>query len=168
MNNEVVLPADAVKKEEPKAAVPKATMASKPKPAAKKARKAVKKAQQKTKKPAAKKLVQRRAFPYQQVLKMWKAGKTLEKIARAVGRFQKDADDPLRAFIATMPLETMAIDCRDNYRAGSTSIGASAAQFSIGDLQYRADPLQRVRAGEGFISQKRFEEVPSGVRTTAG
>jgi hypothetical protein len=74
MNNEVVLPADAVKKEEPKAAVPKATMASKPKPAAKKARKAVKKAQQKTKKPAAKKLVQRRAFPYQQVLKNVESG----------------------------------------------------------------------------------------------
>jgi len=29
---------------------------------------------------------------------MWKAGKTLEKIARAVGRYQKDADDPLHSF----------------------------------------------------------------------
>jgi hypothetical protein len=46
---------------------------------------------------AAKKL-KRREFPYQRVLKMWKAGKTLETIARATGRYQKDADDPLRAF----------------------------------------------------------------------
>ena len=29
---------------------------------------------------------------------MWNAGKTLETIARATGRFQKDADDPLRSF----------------------------------------------------------------------
>jgi hypothetical protein len=29
---------------------------------------------------------------------MWKAGKTLETIARATGRYRKDADDPLRSF----------------------------------------------------------------------
>jgi len=103
MDNEVVLPAAVAKKEEPKPAAPEVTKASKTKSAAKKAapkkvRKTVKKAQQKTKKPAARKLVQRRAFPYQRVLGMWKAGKTLEKIATAVGRFQKDADDPLHGF----------------------------------------------------------------------
>jgi hypothetical protein len=66
--------------------------------APKKARKAVKKAaRKKATKPAAKKL-KRREFPYQRVLKMWKAGKTLETIARAVGRYQKNADDPLRSF----------------------------------------------------------------------
>jgi hypothetical protein len=54
-------------------------------------------ARKKATKPAAKKL-KRREFPYQRVLKMWKAGKTMETIARATGRFQKDADDPLRSF----------------------------------------------------------------------
>jgi hypothetical protein len=29
---------------------------------------------------------------------MWKAGKTLETIARATDRFQKDVADPLRSF----------------------------------------------------------------------
>jgi hypothetical protein len=60
-----------------------------------KARKAVKKAaRKKATKRAAKKL----KFPYQRVVKMWKAGKTLETIARAVGRYQPKADDPLRSF----------------------------------------------------------------------
>jgi hypothetical protein len=68
------------------------------KPAPKKARKAVKKSARKNAtKPAAKKL-KRREFPYQAVLKMWNAGKTLETIARATGRYQKNADDPLRSF----------------------------------------------------------------------
>jgi hypothetical protein len=63
-----------------------------------KARNAVKKAaRKKATKPAAKKL-KRREFPYQQVLKMWKAGKTMESIARATGRYQKDAADPLHSF----------------------------------------------------------------------
>jgi hypothetical protein len=83
----------AVKKEpEPKlAAVAR-------KHAPKKARKAVKKAaRKKATKPATKKL-KRREFPYQQVLKMWQAGKTLETIARATGRYQPKADDPLHSF----------------------------------------------------------------------
>jgi hypothetical protein len=68
------------------------------KPAPKNARKAVMKAApKKATKPTARNL-KRREFPYQRVLKMWKAGKTLEAIARATGRFQKDADDPLRSF----------------------------------------------------------------------
>jgi hypothetical protein len=67
-------------------------------PAQKKSRTAVKKtARKQGTKPATKKL-KRREFPYQQVLKMWKAGKTLETIARAVGRYQPKADDPLRSF----------------------------------------------------------------------
>ena len=98
MNDKVVLPAAVAQKEEAKPVVPKMTKASEPKPAAKKVRKTVKKAKRKTTKPTVKKPIQRRAFPYQQVLKMWKAGKTLEKIARAVGRYQKDTDDPLHAF----------------------------------------------------------------------
>jgi hypothetical protein len=68
------------------------------KPAPRKARKAVKKAaRKKVTKPATKK-PKRREFPYQTVLKMWNAGKTLETIARATGRYQSKADDPLRAF----------------------------------------------------------------------
>jgi hypothetical protein len=100
MNNEIVLPADVVKTgQESKSAARKVTSASKPKPAAKEtAPKKVRKAMRKPTKPTVKKAMQRREFPYQRVLKMWRAGKTLETIARAAGRFQKDADDPLRSF----------------------------------------------------------------------
>jgi len=66
------------------------------KPAQKTSRKAVKVTRRATKL-AAKKL-KRREFPYQQVLKMWQAGKTLETIARATGPYQPKADDPLRSF----------------------------------------------------------------------
>jgi hypothetical protein len=67
--------------------------------APKKARKAVKKVtRKKATKRAPGKLTKRREFPYQQVLKMWSAGKTLEAIARATGRYQPKADDPLRSF----------------------------------------------------------------------
>ena len=88
----VVLAVDGKEEPEPKlAAVAR-------KHAPKKARKAVKKAaRKKAIKPAAKKL-KRREFPYQQVLKMWQAGKTLETIARATGHYQPKADDPLRSF----------------------------------------------------------------------
>jgi len=55
-------------------------------------------ARKKATKVAITKTTNRRPFPYQRVLKMWKGGKTLETIARATGRFQKDADDPLRSF----------------------------------------------------------------------
>jgi hypothetical protein len=69
------------------------------KPAQKKSQKAVKKAaRKKARKPTAKKPIKRREFPYRLVLKMWKAGKTMETIARATGRYQKSADDPLHGF----------------------------------------------------------------------
>jgi hypothetical protein len=72
------------------------------KPAPKKARKAAKKAaRKKATKPATKKL-KRREFPYQTVLRMWNAGKTLETIARATGRYQKNAADPLHGFRVTL------------------------------------------------------------------
>ena len=58
----------------------------------------MKKAARKVTKRAASKQTKRREFPYQTVLKMWNAGKTLETIARAVGRYQPKADDPLRSF----------------------------------------------------------------------
>jgi hypothetical protein len=68
-------------------------------PASKKARKAVKKAPRKNAtKVAITKATKRRPFPYERVLRMWDAGKTLETIARATGRYQSKADDPLRAF----------------------------------------------------------------------
>jgi hypothetical protein len=106
----IVVPVVDVKKEPESKAAPNGKKASRKKtpkavarkPAPKKARKAVKKvARKKATKPAARKL-KRREFPYQRVLKMWKAGKTLETIARAVGRFQKDADDPLRSFTVSL------------------------------------------------------------------
>jgi len=96
----VVPAADAEKEPEPKLAAPNRKKVSRKKtlkavarkPATKKSRKAVNKAaRKKATKPAAKKLKRR-------VLKMWKAGKTLEAIARAVGRYQPKADDPLRTF----------------------------------------------------------------------
>ena len=103
----IVVPAvDGREEPEPNIAVPSEKKTSRKKtpkaaaksPAQKKARKAVKKAaRKKATKPATKKL-KRREFPYQKVLKMWKAGKSLETIARATGRYQKNADDPLRSF----------------------------------------------------------------------
>src|ERR1700723_1795003 len=102
-----VVPAvDRKEEPEPSLAVPSEKKVSRKKtpkaaaksPAQKKARKAVKKAARtKATNPATKKL-KRRNFPYQRVLKMWNAGKTLETIARATGRYQKNADDPLRSF----------------------------------------------------------------------
>ena len=100
-----VVPAvDGKEEPEPNLAVPsgknvsgkKTPKAVTKKLAPKKARKAVKVTRRATKL-AAKKL-KRREFPYQQVLKMWQAGKTLESIARATGRYQPKADDPLRGF----------------------------------------------------------------------
>jgi hypothetical protein len=97
---------DGKEEPEPNLAVPSAKKVSGKKTpktvtkklAPKKARKGVKKAaRKKATKPAAKEL-KRREFPYQRVLKMWKAGKTLETIARATVRYNKNADDPLRSF----------------------------------------------------------------------
>jgi hypothetical protein len=103
-----VVPAvDGKDEPEPKLAVPggnkvsrkKTTKTVARKPAPKQARNPVKKvARKKATKRAASKLTKRREFPYQQVLKMWNAGKTLETIARATGRYQPKADDPLRSF----------------------------------------------------------------------
>jgi len=112
MNIEIAPPADVVKKEqEPNSTVAMVKKASKSKPTVKKAalkkvRKAKKVAGKKTaRKPVAKKARKRvakksahRPFPYAKVLKMWQGGKTLEVIARACGRYQKNADDPLHAF----------------------------------------------------------------------
>jgi hypothetical protein len=67
--------------------------------APKKARKAAKKAaRKKATTVAITKATKRRPFPYERVLRMWNAGKTLETIARATGRYQPKADDPLRSF----------------------------------------------------------------------
>lgn len=99
----IVVPAADVKKE-PES---KLVAAVARKPAQKKSRKAVKKAARKVTKRAASKLTKRREFPYQQVLKMWQAGKTLETIARAVGRYQKDADDPLRSFRVSLAVRRL-------------------------------------------------------------
>ena len=72
------------------------TVARKP---AQEKRKVVKKVtRKKATKVAITKATKRRLFPYERVLRMWNAGKTLEAIARATGRLQEDADDPLRSF----------------------------------------------------------------------
>jgi|ERR1039458_1851989 hypothetical protein len=47
----------------------------------------------------------RRPFPYARVAKMWETEKTIEDIARAIGRYEKNADDPLhtmRVFLNRM------------------------------------------------------------------
>ena len=107
MNNEIVLPADAVKVEEPKPAAPKVKKTSKTKSAPKKAapkkvRKGAKKATRKTTKPTVKKAVRpakhkkmakRRPVPYEQIAKLWALKKTIPEIAKAIGRVGK-GDDP--------------------------------------------------------------------------
>ncbi len=120
MINEAVPATDAVaKNEEPKPAaavtmankvskkkLPKAVAKKKPapmavrSPAAKKPLAkpmAKKKANRKVRKSIAKKGTKRKPFPYARVLRMWKAGKTLETIARSIGKYQKQADDPLHS-----------------------------------------------------------------------
>jgi hypothetical protein len=102
-----VVPAvDGKEEAESKLAVPTRRKVSKKKTpntvtkkvAPKKAWKTVKQAaRKKVAKPAIKKQ-KRREFPYQTILKMWNAGKTLETIARATGRYQPKADDPLHGF----------------------------------------------------------------------
>jgi hypothetical protein len=104
MNDAPVVPAVTP---EPKApVVPKKKAAMKPaarrKAVAKKSTKKVTKpVAKKPRKRLAKKAV-RRPFPYLRVLKLWKQGKTLETIARATGRYQKDAADPLHSFRVTL------------------------------------------------------------------
>jgi hypothetical protein len=103
-------------KEEPKRTESKANVpAKKPvvrKKAAKKpvAKKAVKKAQQKIGRSAAKKIPatkhsrkpQRQPFPYTRVLKMWTAGKSSMEIAKAIGRYDSKAADPMHSFRVTL------------------------------------------------------------------
>ncbi len=118
MNNEIVSSADVKKEQETKPAA-KVKKVSKPKARARKAapkklRKA-QKAKRKAAKPAVKKPMQRRKFPYQIVLKMWKSGKTMETIARAVGRYQQTADDPLHSFRVSLMMG-------DNHTSRATTI----------------------------------------------
>jgi hypothetical protein len=99
---------------EKKASGKKAPTAVTKKPAPKKARKAVKKAPRKNAtKVAITKATKRRPFPYERVLRMWKSGKTLETIARAVRRYQPKADDPLRSFRVSLTR-----DCDGIWRHG--------------------------------------------------
>ena len=71
--------------------------------------KALKKPQQKArsspKKSPARKLSrkpQRKPFPYARVLTMWKAGKSSMEIAKAVGRYDSKAVDPMHSFRVTL------------------------------------------------------------------
>lgn len=74
------------------------------------ARKAVNKAQQKTGRSSAKKTPAgkhsrkplRKPFPYPRVLKMWKSGKSSMEIAKAVGRYDSKAADPMHSFRVTL------------------------------------------------------------------
>jgi hypothetical protein len=71
---------------------------------------APKKAQQKIGGPSAKKSParkpsrrpQRKPFPYARVLAMWKAGQSSMEIAKAVGRYDSKAADPLHSFRVTL------------------------------------------------------------------
>jgi hypothetical protein len=92
--NDNVSAVPAVKIEEPKV---KAAKQPKPKPVKKApAKKAVKKPVAKKARKVVRK-AKRRAFPYLRVAKLWAQGKTIESIARSIGRFEKSADDPLHS-----------------------------------------------------------------------
>jgi hypothetical protein len=101
-------------KVEAKATEPKAKVPAK-KPVAKKkavkkpvAKKAVKKPHvgrsSANKAPAQKVAAKRhrKPFPYARVLKMWKAGKSSMDIAKAVGRYDSKAADPMHSFRVTL------------------------------------------------------------------
>ena len=45
---------------------------------------------------------QRMPFPYTRVLKMWKAGKSSMEIAKAIGRYDSKAADPMHSFRVTL------------------------------------------------------------------
>ena len=109
MNDAPVVPVMEKKEREPKPA-------PMTKPAAKKTvtKTAVTKTQPKIRKSTAKKpakkfpkkssgkKVQRKPFPYARVLKMWKAGKSSMEIAKAVGRYDSKAADPMHSFRVTL------------------------------------------------------------------
>ena len=72
-------------------------------------KKAVKKPQQKVTSSAKKSLTrkpsrkpQRKPFPYALVLKMWKAAKSSMEIAKAIGRYDSKAADPMHSFRVTL------------------------------------------------------------------
>ena len=45
---------------------------------------------------------QRKPFPYSRVLKMWRAGNSSMEIAKAVGRYDSKAADPMHSFRVTL------------------------------------------------------------------
>lgn len=73
-------------------------------------KKSGKKAQQKVRRSFAKKAPARKSsrkplrkpFPYARVLAMWKAGKSSMEIAKAVGRYDSKAADPMHSFRVTL------------------------------------------------------------------
>ena len=73
-------------------------------------KKAVKKVQRKAGRSSAKKTParkhglksQRKPFPYARVLAMWRAGKSSMEIAKAVGRYDSKAADPMHSFRVTL------------------------------------------------------------------
>lgn len=103
-------------KQEPDAAksgakVPvKKTVARKKAPNKQLTKTAIKKPQQKVGRSSAKKCParkpsrkpQRKLFPYARVLKMWKTGKSSMEIAKAVGRYDSKAADPMHSFRVTL------------------------------------------------------------------
>jgi hypothetical protein len=103
MNDALVVPAvnegEVPKESKPKTRRPAAK--KQPKAAAKRlVLKPVAKTTQKkvTKRVTQKKVAKiRRPFPYLRVARLWAAGKTIESIARSIGRFEKSADDPLHS-----------------------------------------------------------------------
>ena len=45
---------------------------------------------------------QRKPFPYARVLKMWRSGKSSMQIAKAIGRYDSKAADPMHSFRVTL------------------------------------------------------------------
>jgi hypothetical protein len=119
MTTPAVIPEIKKKESEPKLVEAKVERKPKPvvkRPAARKkaAKKSVKKAQQKVGRPSAKKVAkaasekktaakrQRKPFPYARVLKMWRAEKSSMEIAKAIGRYDSKAADPMHSFRVTL------------------------------------------------------------------
>lgn len=85
------------KKLEPKKPEPKPVLMKKAVSAKKTSAKAQKPRKQAPKRKKVAKKATRRAFPYLRVARLWAKGKTIESIARSIGRYQKSATDPLHS-----------------------------------------------------------------------
>lgn len=97
-------PSESKAKVAVKKAVARKTVAKKP-TTTKSAKKKVHRTRSSAKKAPAKKSAvrkQRKPFPYARVLKLWRAGKSSMEIAKAIGRYDSKAADPMHSFRVTL------------------------------------------------------------------